>query len=369
MSKLVVHIAEIDISEESGMGRVAWHWRREFEKRGYEFIHIGLTQVGALAHPGLFPYKAYQVYKKLKRKASFLLVHEPASGLFANLNVPVAVVSHGVERRSWQLRLGHRDGTTKPISQRTKLLFPLWRLRQCDIGLKNANLLLLINQEDSSFVNNYYRRDETNIYVFKNGIYATELNEDIQPDSSTTVTFIGSWIERKGIKTLVEAAKVIYEKGLRLTWLLAGAGKDEKSVLDSFPDYLHPFLKIIPSFVRAQELELLSSSNIFVLPSFFEGQPLSLLQAMETGRCCIATNCCGQRDFIEHGYNGLLHEPGNAQELANLVEQCVKDKALRMSLGRNARRSVKDRSWDVAAAEVVARTEAMLTQYENFRNE
>src|SRR5438045_2351204 len=109
MKQLVVHVAQIDITEESGMGRVAWHWKREFEQRGYEFVHIGNKEVGTLVHSGLFPYKAHHIYKRLKRPAALFLVHEPASGPFSSRYPSTIVFSHGIERRSWQLALSGAD--------------------------------------------------------------------------------------------------------------------------------------------------------------------------------------------------------------------------------------------------------------------
>ena len=90
-----------------------------------------------------------------------------------------------------------------------------------------------------------------------------------------------------------------------------------------------------------------------MLPSFFEGQPLSLLQAMETGRCCITTDCCGQRDLIRHTQNGLLHQPGDAVQLASLIEECAKSEGLRKSLGHRAKLTVQGRSWEQVGSEVV----------------
>jgi hypothetical protein len=69
MNPLIVHVAQEEITEESGMGRVAWHWKREFERRGHEFLHIGSEQTGPLPHPALFPYAAYRAYKRIGRCA------------------------------------------------------------------------------------------------------------------------------------------------------------------------------------------------------------------------------------------------------------------------------------------------------------
>jgi glycosyltransferase involved in cell wall biosynthesis len=130
--------------------------------------------------------------------------------------------------------------------------------------------------------------------------------------------------------------------------------------LSFWPSDIRSFVQVIPRFTKAAEESFFARSHIFVLPSFFEGQPLALLEAMEAGRCCITTNCCGQKDLIQHGYNGLFHEPGDAQELATLIAQCVNNAKLRMSIGRNAKLSVKNRSWETVSAEVVDRIEEIL---------
>jgi glycosyltransferase involved in cell wall biosynthesis len=359
MKPLVVHVAQIEIAEDSGMGRVAWHWKREFERRGYEFIHIGSESVGSLPHPALFPYAAYRAYRRIERPADILLVHEPASGVFARRPNSTIVFSHGLERRSWQLGLKGQNGDKAKIRLRTRILFPLWRLRQCDIGLRRASSLLLINREDAAFAQNSYRRKAGDMLIFNNGVNPSKVDENVQPPDKA-VLFLGSWLKRKGIETLVEAARILAQRDLQLRWLLAGTGLEQKEVLRSWPEHLHSSIEVIPTFTRETEEELFARSSLLVLPSFFEGQPLALLQAMEAGRCCITTNCCGQRDLIQDQFNGLLHEPGDAITLADLIARCLDNQELRLALGRNAKRSVQGRSWEVVSAEVADFVEATL---------
>jgi len=363
-NKVIVHIAAIDISCESGMGRVAWHWRKAFEERGYEFFHVGKSEVGSLYHYSLFPLAAYHYAKKyIKQTPSLFLVHEPASGSFMNQDIPTVVFSHGLERRSWELRCQGKDGSTEKIKLRTQLFTPLL-LRHSEQALKKAEKLLLINSEDMIFAQKVYQRRDENLFAFKNGINPSRLTEENQPKDQAhcNVLFLGSWLERKGTHTLVNSAKILYEKEIDLCWTLAGVGNSKKTVIDFWPKNLHDSVRVIPQFLSHQEQALLADANIFVLPSFFEGQPLALLQAMESGRCCITTNCCGQRDLIQHEYNGLLFEPGDAKALARLIEQCVKDRELRLRLGRNARLSVHNRQWESVASEVVDQVEQVITK-------
>jgi len=233
------------------------------------------------------------------------------------------------------------------------MLFPLWRLRQCDIGLRNAPGLLLINTQDSEFVQNNYGRAPGDIHVFRNGVYPSTLDEQTQPGDAITALFLGSWLERKGIDTLIDAAWILDSRNVGINWLLAGTGADRDVVLKAWPDSLRPRVEVVSSFSPDVEESLFARSNLFVLPSFFEGQPLSLLQAMETGRCCITTDCCGQRDLIRHNQNGLLHQPGDAVQLAALIEQSAGSESLRKSLGHQAKQTVQRRSWERVASEVV----------------
>lgn len=360
MSQLVVHIAEVDLATNSGMGRVSCFWQDEFEQRGYEFIHIGLKQVGAISHPAYFPYAAFKVYQKLQLNPSLVLVHEPASGVFLKAKAPVVLFSHGIERRVWDLSLQGKDGSTQKPSIKTRLLFPYWRLRSCDLGLKKSDLLLLINQEDRNFVQSYYHKPDSQIFVFRNGAYPIQLDERVQPKQPICILFNGSWIDRKGVHTLVQIAQILQDRNLRLKWLLIGTGSNQETVLKSWSSEFHPYIEIIPHFQSHEETALLARANIFVLPSFFEGQPLSLLQAMAAGRCCITTDCCGQKDLISSRYNGLLYQPGDALELANLIAECATDEALRLRLGRNAQLSVSDRTWQNVSKEVVDRVEQLI---------
>ena len=354
--KVIVHVSEVPISTSIGMGRVEYYWKEAFEKAGYTFIHIGPDEIGPVKHKGLFPYKAYSYYKNLNIAPVAFIIHEPAAGVFTNKGIPCFVESHGVERKFWESQLAGSFPSvhTNPISFKTKILYPLWRLRNCDIGLKNADKLLLINTDDSMYVQRKYKRSVKDIFIFKNGITkssAIYLNKKNQLDF--TVLFNGTWIDRKGIYTLIEAATQLHLQGINIKYNLIGTSKDEQSVLADWPQSLHSSITVIPRFEASDEAILLSEASIFVLPSFSEGQPLSLLQAMALGICCITTNCCGQKDLITHNKDGLLFEPGDSKTLATLIQQCYSDIDKVKIIGNQAKALVEKRTWENVSDELV----------------
>lgn len=349
----IVHVAEVDPSPATGMGRVAWHWQQEARRRDLPFVHIGPGQVPRMRHPAQFPAAARRLYGTLRQPDDCLVVHEPASGAFVTFPAPLLVVSHGIERRLWQMQCAGRFGADQRPSLKTRLTFPLWRLRLADRGLRQATHVCVLNQEDAAFVRDVYGRGAGDVTVLQHGVNPTSLRaEDVAP-GAVTVLFLGSWIPRKGVAALVRAAEAFAADHLDVQWVLAGTGGDAGSIRGQFPSGLQDRVRVIPEFAAAEEEDLLGQAHIFVLPSLFEGQPLSLLQAMASGRCCVTSDGCGQRDLIQDGRNGLLFPPGDAAACTAALRRCVTDAGLRVALGRAAQDSVAGRTWERAAGEAL----------------
>ncbi len=337
---------------QTGMGRVEYFWRKAFEERGFTFVHIGPAEVGKISHPSRFPALAFAYFKSLNVKPYRLIVHEPASGYFIRRGLPCVIESHGIERRYWDEQLnGTIPSLNGTISLKSRVLFPLWRLRGCDRGLRNGAKLLLINTDDKEYAKSYYKRREEDILVFKNGVNPVEVTE--LPPSVFTVLMNATWIERKGIYTLIEAAGLLNERQRMVRYLLIGTSKSSEEVLRDWPAVLRSQVEVVPKFSSSEEAGFLASSSVFVLPSFAEGQPLSLLQAMASAKCCITTNCSGQKDIIDHDKTGLLFERGDAAALADLIAKCMDDREWTKQMGKQAKAYTAGITWQRVSEEVV----------------
>ena len=98
---------------------------------------------------------------------------------------------------------------------------------------------------------------------------------------------------------------------------------------------------------------LLAAADIFVLPSHFEGLPMSVIEAMLCGLPVVATDIRGPREQVVHGATGLLVSPAQAAPLAAALQRLAVDAALRARMGAAGRARAVD-LYDEAA--VVART-------------
>ncbi len=93
-----------------------------------------------------------------------------------------------------------------------------------------------------------------------------------------------------------------------------------------------------------QRDKLLATADAFVLPSYNEGLPMSMLESMAWGLPVIVTPVGGIPEVIIDHQNGLLVEPGSQDQLVKAMESLIRDESLRLSLGAAGRNSVKDLS-------------------------
>jgi glycosyltransferase involved in cell wall biosynthesis len=88
---------------------------------------------------------------------------------------------------------------------------------------------------------------------------------------------------------------------------------------------------------------VLAAIDVFVMPSLWEGLPLSLVLAMGAGLPVIASRVAGIPEVVHHGVSGLLVAPGNTTELSEALVRVIADATTRESLGRQARAFVRPR--------------------------
>ena len=179
--------------------------------------------------------------------------------------------------------------------------------------------------------------------VVPEGVAMADVRRKYQiPPEAVIGMFHGRLDPEKGLDVLLEAAALLKEKPFRL--VLVGRGHDdytahlhqlakEKGISDKviFAGFVNP---VIP-YVAAADFGILAST-------VQEGCPLSPQEYMSQGRPVVVTDNGGQREYVEHGKNGLLVPPGDAEALAGAMGRLVDDAALRQRLGRQAKADFDD---------------------------
>jgi len=100
----------------------------------------------------------------------------------------------------------------------------------------------------------------------------------------------------------------------------------------------------IPGWLDASRVDaILCRTDIFVLPSFAENLPMSILEAFAYGTAVVATPVGAVTEVVAHERNGLIVPVGNVDALAKTLGRLIEDEALRTRLGTNAQRDHAER--------------------------
>jgi glycosyltransferase involved in cell wall biosynthesis len=191
-----------------------------------------------------------------------------------------------------------------------------------------------INGVDTEFFKNNFSQDEKSIIRDKYGI----------DKNSFVITFVGRIVKDKGINELVESFSELAKKYDNLILLLVGdyeehlnpITKENKVLIDSSKNIIMVgFQKDIRRF--------LSISDLFVLPSYREGLPNSLIEAGSFGIPIIATNINGCNEIINNKETGLLVEKKDKLSLKNAIESLITDEKLYNYIKLNIRNDMIER--------------------------
>lgn len=156
-------------------------------------------------------------------------------------------------------------------------------------------------------------------------------------DSGVTFLMIARLVRYKGVAEYCEAAQILTREGVRAHFLLVGP---EESGPSGFPvaelqargsavTWLGP-----RDDVRAS----IEDAHVYVLPSYGEGMPRTVLEAMAMGRPIITTDTRGCRETVRNGVNGRLVPIRNAQALANAMREMIGQPERLASMGAESRR-------------------------------
>ncbi len=163
-----------------------------------------------------------------------------------------------------------------------------------------------------------------------------------------TITCVARLVPQKGQKDLILATQDIAKKYAGLQVLLVGDGP-QREELERLTEELR-----LASIVKFMGLclnvdEIMKNTDIFVLPSYYEGTPLSLMEAMSFSLPAVATAIPGTIEVIDDNVSGLLVPPNNPGLLAEAILKILEDDGLAKRLSFEARKKI-EKTFDIQIA-------------------
>lgn len=181
-----------------------------------------------------------------------------------------------------------------------------------------------------------------NVVIVPNIVDSPVMQERKCNDDKIHILYLGLITKAKGIYDLLD---VINEHKTelegRITLRVGGNGETD-TLQNIIKEYnLSQIVKFEGWVSGDKKVELLNNADVFILPSYTEGLPISILEAMSYKLPVISTPVGGIPEVIETGENGLLFTPGDKDALYNAIIKLITNKELREDMGEKSYQKVQ----------------------------
>lgn len=337
-----------------GLGYYVYHLSKNLTQRGYKITVLARgswirnyhqTTDGISVHRvrflPLYPFhlQAHEPFlnRLLKSMEPELdIVHLHNHGIpIVNTSLPVVVTEHGIMKSF----IDHLEPLDL-FSLGLKMFSPMYISLDRKV-LRRADNVIAISRTCAEELNTFYGID--NAVVITNGVDTNFLTPAKSKKQSLLVLYVGALTTEKGLPDLIRAATYVRRDYPDIKFILAGRGRMERNI----KSLVHR-LNLADSFFfagyveRHQLREYYQQAAVLVLPSYHEGLPTVLLEAMACGIPSVATNVAGNSEVVVHGETGFLTPPKNPEKLAEAILRLLGDEKRRKTMGANARKRAEE---------------------------
>ncbi|MDK2789540.1 MAG: hypothetical protein PWP15_47 [Methanothermococcus sp.] len=301
---------------------------KKYEKYLHEDIEIITMpkifnfRVGKLIYSFLMPFIQYRYLKKCN-----IFKTNQMWGSWT------AIISKIIYKKSLILRTGYTISLFS-LKENKKIPYFINKLIE-KLAYKFADFSIVSSNEDYNYViKNYGVR---NIIVNPNYIN-TDLFKPMNIKKEKDIIFVGRLSKQKNIFNLIKAFK-----SLNYDLDIYGDGELKEKIEELIKDLkLDDKVKLKGTVPNSELPSILNQYKIYVLPSFYEGMPKTLLEAMACGLPCLGTDVEGTREVIIHGENGWLTNT-DLESINKGIVKLMEAKNLRKKLGENARKTIEEK--------------------------
>lgn len=218
---------------------------------------------------------------------------------------------------------------------------PFWMNQLLKLVFTDHMPLVVLSPIEENIIKK--KSGSNNIHILPNCIdlkEAKEYNPALSNNDCLKFLFLGRIAIDKGIEFIYKAMVSLKEKGLKYKFQMAGKGPEEEIFKKKFFDLLGPDFEFKGVVTGNQKTELLKACNVFLLPSFYEGLPMALIESMSFGLVPVTTNVGSIKYLIKDGINGMIVKSHSAEDIVGAIEKLSKYNQLLHELGENARQTI-----------------------------
>ncbi|HMB23636.1 MAG TPA: glycosyltransferase family 4 protein, partial [Anaerolineales bacterium] len=162
------------------------------------------------------------------------------------------------------------------------------------------------------------------------------------PPDSIVCSAVGRLVPVKGYDVLIAAMQKIAGQVPQLVCLIIGEGESREELAEQIRAAgLEERIRLVGYYARQDAMSILKSSDIFVMPSRYEGTPIALLEAAALARPILASCTGGIPELVTHEEHALLVPPGDSDSLAQGLARLAQDRAYAQTLGQKAQQRIR----------------------------
>jgi glycosyltransferase involved in cell wall biosynthesis len=213
-------------------------------------------------------------------------------------------------------------------------------------SLRHASKVFFQNPDDRDlFIKEGLLQDASrSVLVNGSGVDLEYFTSSVPPTTPVTFLLIARLLREKGVREFARAAERLKLRYPKVRCVLVGPFDDHPDAISrkevaywsskGILDYRGEMLDVRPA---------LSECTAYVLPSYREGIPRSILEAMSTGRAIITTNAPGCRQTVVEHENGIMIPVGDCLALEHAMERFILDPSLAITMGKRSLEIAKDK--------------------------
>ncbi len=155
------------------------------------------------------------------------------------------------------------------------------------------------------------------------------------------MVFVGRVVEQKGLGVLFESMQSLIGEHPNLSLTVVGDGPHREDLANRAAAMgLGDRVEFVGAKSQSEVVDILAKADLFVLPSYAEGVPVVVMEALGSGVPVVASFVGGMAELVEDDHTGFLVRPGDPVQLAERIGRLVADPELRARLGANGRARV-----------------------------
>lgn len=203
--------------------------------------------------------------------------------------------------------------------------------------LNHAETIIVLTEGWKKRLSNITRNSR--IVAIPNPIIASTNDEQAAKRTSSTLLYLGRITHKKGVFDLLDVIAELRAEFVKLVLICAGEGDISAAKEKAAQLGIENHVQFTGWVDEDRKDQLINLATVMVLPSYAEGLPMSVLEAMAAGLPVVATDVGGIPDVITSGDNGLLVTPGDKSQLREALRHILRDESFRQRISDNARQT------------------------------